>query len=215
MLPWWLEHNKKYFDHGVLFDYFSTDRSVEIIKDICPSWEVRKTVNNDWRFRDNDIEFMRAEKEFNGYKMVLTTTEFLVGDLQELPKEPSCLGVPLKRVIDIDPQNKPKYGVPLIEQKNTFYKEKRDKYKRRFLHNYEHGYYHVGRHSTRHPYTDISMEIYKYVFAPWTEEFIQRKLSMKQFMNPNDKERGRGSHHMWERKKLEEEYQKSLLKEHY
>ena len=40
LLPWWLEHHKKYFDHGVMIDYNSTDSSVEIIKKICPTWTI-------------------------------------------------------------------------------------------------------------------------------------------------------------------------------
>ena len=207
-MPWWCEHHKDMFDHAILFDYFSTDDSAEIIKRICPDWEVRNTVNKDWRFMDNDNEFMRAEREVDGYKIVLTTTEFLVGEYPNLPEEKTCYGIPLKRVIDTDPENEPTYDLPLIEQKNTFYKVKNDRYKRRFLHNYPDGRYHVGRHSSKLKHEDIQMNIYKYVFAPWNEKFIQRKLSMKVYMNPNDKEKGRGKHHTWDRERMELERNK-------
>ena len=212
MLPWWCEHHKKMFDHAILFNYFSTDKSVEIIKSICPHWEIRDTANKDWHFSGNDKEFMRTERELDGYKIVLTTTEFLVGNYPDLLKEKSYFGVPLKRVIDIEPSKKPTYDIPLVSQKNIFYKVSKDKYKRRFLHNYPDGNYHVGRHSSGYKHKDIPMQIYKYVFAPWTEEFIQRKLSMKQFMNSNDILKGRGSHHKWNREKLIDEYNKSLNK---
>ena len=43
LLPWWLNHHKKYFDHGIMIDYGSTDKSVEIIKEICPNWEIHNT----------------------------------------------------------------------------------------------------------------------------------------------------------------------------
>lgn len=210
LLPWWLQHHKPLFTHGVLFDYYSTDRSVEIIKSICPTWEVRKTRNRDWSFADNDVEFMRAEQEFDGYKIVLTTTEFLMG-VPELPEEKTCFGIRLRRIIDTDPENKPTYDLPLTEQKNTIYKQPRDKYKRRFLHNYKDGNYHMGRHSTRLPVSYTSdVLIYKYVFAPWNEEFIQRKLAMKNYMSSRDIEKNRGAHHKWDRDKLEQEYKKTL-----
>jgi hypothetical protein len=35
MLPWWLKHHRQYFDHGILIDYGSTDKSLDIIKKIC------------------------------------------------------------------------------------------------------------------------------------------------------------------------------------
>ena len=85
MLPWWLKHNKHIFDHGILFDYYSTDDSVKIIKYLCPTWEIRKTRNKDWDFENNDKEFMEAEREVKGYKAVLTTTEFLDSIILHFP----------------------------------------------------------------------------------------------------------------------------------
>ena len=40
LLPFWLKHHSKMFDHGILIDYNSTDRSVDIIREICPTWEI-------------------------------------------------------------------------------------------------------------------------------------------------------------------------------
>src|SRR6516164_5807036 len=40
LLPYWLRHHLPLFDHGVLIDYTSTDRSVEIIHELAPHWEV-------------------------------------------------------------------------------------------------------------------------------------------------------------------------------
>ena len=34
MLPWWLRHHRELFDHGILIDYASTDRSVEICREL-------------------------------------------------------------------------------------------------------------------------------------------------------------------------------------
>ena len=165
LLPWWLEHNRQYFDHAILFDYFSTDRSTEIVHSICPTWEVRKTRNKDWDFYDNDAEYMDAELEVDGYKMVLTTTEFLTGQVPKLPDKPTCFAVPFIRMVDNQPEKKPVYDKPLVDQKRFGFI---DSSKHRFLHNYPDGKYYVGRHKTHLPTVPSSMWVFKYVFSPWT-----------------------------------------------
>ena len=37
LLPWWLMHHTKIFDHGILINRGSTDRSVEICKLLAPT----------------------------------------------------------------------------------------------------------------------------------------------------------------------------------
>ena len=36
LLPYWLKHHLELFDHGILINYRSTDKSVEIIKELAP-----------------------------------------------------------------------------------------------------------------------------------------------------------------------------------
>lgn len=45
LLPWWLNHHKQFFDHGIMINYQSTDRSAEIIKEICPTWDIVQSKN--------------------------------------------------------------------------------------------------------------------------------------------------------------------------
>lgn len=47
LLPWWLMHHTKIFDHGILINRGSTDRSVEICKLFAPNWEVRDSKSLD------------------------------------------------------------------------------------------------------------------------------------------------------------------------
>lgn len=204
LLPWWLEHHK-HLGHGVLFDYFSTDNSVEIIKRICPTWEIRPTRNKDWDFKDNDDEFMEAEREFNDYKIVLTTTEFLVGTPEFKER---AYAIPIIRLVDNEPDNKPTYDKPLIDQKCYGYLDRTDKH--RFLHNYPDGQYNVGRHKSKLPTTKSDLRIFKYVYSPWTDEFIERKLNMKTYVNPENIKKRWGLHHTWDRFQLEQEYIKAL-----
>ena len=83
LLPFWLSYHKDIFSDGYIIDYYSTDRSVEIINKICPTWKIIKTKNIDINgkpvFQSNliDLEVIEIEKEINGYKICLNTTEFL------------------------------------------------------------------------------------------------------------------------------------------
>ena len=84
LLPWWLNHHKKYFDYGLMINYASTDRSVEIINKICPDWKVVDSVNKEFAAKDCDEEVEHYEKRISGWKICLNITEFLVGDFSLL-----------------------------------------------------------------------------------------------------------------------------------
>ena len=56
LLPFWLEHHRKIFDHGVIVDWHSTDRSLEIIREMCPTWEIRTTINSTFGADEIDQE---------------------------------------------------------------------------------------------------------------------------------------------------------------
>jgi len=78
LLPWWLEHHKKIFDHGIIIDYDSTDRTVEIVREICPDWVVVKSRNKWFSATEIDTEVVCIEKMIRGWKVCLNTTEFFV-----------------------------------------------------------------------------------------------------------------------------------------
>jgi len=78
ILPNWLEHHKKIFGHGVVVDCGSTDKSLDIVREICPSWEIVG-----YHGRPDDVaeaEMNKQESRFTGWKMALNSTEFLVVD---------------------------------------------------------------------------------------------------------------------------------------
>jgi hypothetical protein len=57
LLPWWLEHHKKYFNHGIMINYASTDNSVSIIRQACPDWTVINSRNKffDAKLIDDEV----------------------------------------------------------------------------------------------------------------------------------------------------------------
>ena len=40
LLPYWLEHHRRLFDHGVITLYPCRDNSEEIIKEMVPEWDI-------------------------------------------------------------------------------------------------------------------------------------------------------------------------------
>lgn len=78
MLPYWLDHHKGLFDHGIVIEYGSVDRTVEILHDKCPTWEVHKN-RYGWGPAFEDVQM--HEKRVHGtnvWKIALNVTEFVM-----------------------------------------------------------------------------------------------------------------------------------------
>jgi hypothetical protein len=86
LLPWWLHHHKTIFDHGIIFIDATrqTDSSVEIIKEICPTWETRNIYAKWADTGAFEPYIIDAGKNIKGWRIYLTGTEFLVGDINSL-----------------------------------------------------------------------------------------------------------------------------------
>jgi hypothetical protein len=67
-----------------MIDYRSTDRSVDIIKKICPDWEIVTTKNEFFDSTPIDAEVMEIEKKLEGWRIALNVTEFLYGNTDHL-----------------------------------------------------------------------------------------------------------------------------------
>ena len=72
LLPFWLKHHRTMFAHGILIDYHSTDQSVAIIRDLCPTWDVRTSRNTMFQAVLVDEEVMEIEAGVGGYKIART-----------------------------------------------------------------------------------------------------------------------------------------------
>lgn len=191
LLPWWLEHHKKIFDFGVMIDYASTDRSVEIIEKICPNWVIIPSRNQHF---DHDIvedETNDIQSQVTGWRMVLNVTEFLLGDYDALfsnePGEVFKL-IPSYSLFDWNPQGTIDPDRPLWDQFRYGLGEPfRDA---RALHNY---YYHMppGRHfkikGEKHP--GVMLHFANCMSSP---EMMLRRLQVQYRQSDKEKNLGYG-----------------------
>ena len=215
LLPFWLEHHKKIFDHGIIIDYWSTDKSVEICKQICPTWEVRTTKNPHFGAIEIDQEFMEIEASLEGIKVVLNTTEFLyvTKPLQEIfsesitPEEPllslsACAYGPYS-MVEENPTSLLELHTCLLQEDVRY--EFQYYRGRRQVHNHPTGNYGLGRHSTRNTcFETQKLAIVWLGYYPWNQKLIDRKLQVKTHIPESDKHQGYSWHHFHDLAKLEQ-----------
>ena len=204
LLPWWLEHHKKYFNHGIMINYASTDSSVSIIRQLCPDWTIINSRNEFFDAKLIDEEVMDVESKVLGWKTCLNTTEFLVGDFSFLNStQDQEITMPCFIMVDIEPEILPFYDKPLIEQKYYgIHYHGRDPLARRprLIHNKTRVEYPLGRH-----YPDFNTDKLKvlwYGWSPFNKKALGRKLQIQNRIPESDKERGFGSQHIADEEKL-------------
>jgi hypothetical protein len=229
LMPWWLEHHKDMFDHGIMIDYASTDNSVNIIKEICPNWEIRQSRNQFFGAREIDEEIEDIDKEIYGWRICLNTTEFLLGDLSVVvtydeqktsmvnlgvgPSEPVTFGygIPVMTMVDNEPEIEPKYHLPLVEQKTygIHYKEGSFPIRRgRLLHDKNEITYPMGRH---YNYTTEELVVLWYGWSPYNDKLKKRKLQIKNRMPESDKAKGLGTGHLMSEEEMYATYKNQYL----
>lgn len=146
LLPWWLDHHKNKFDHGIIVDYNSTDSSHEIIKNRTPSWQIIQSRNKNFSALSVDLEVVDLIRDIQkqyprSWIITLNVTEFLIGDMSKLNyMEPrvNCLVEGHLMVDSLEDQGKfPDHETPLIKQRHYGvlgdYKDCRWDYNQSFL----------------------------------------------------------------------------------
>lgn len=206
LLPWWLNHHKKFFDHGILIDYQSTDESCNIIKEICPKWLIIPSRNKYFDSAIIDKEVSRIESRVNGWKICLNTTEFLVGNygiLDNFNKKSQLL---IGNYVFVDNHNTTlDHKKPLYEQIHFgFHQDPRQAHNNlhigdrslRSLHNFNIRYPRQGgRHfAGRESVQDLFIFYYGYLLN--IHEMIKRKLQIQEKMSKQEFEtlNKQGSH---------------------
>ena len=215
MLPWFLNHHKQIFDHGVMIDYHSTDRSVEIIREICPTWDIVTSRNVDFQADNIDTEVNDLERGIDGWKICLNVTEQLIGDYSVMNTDtPNEIYVPSIFMVDTEYQTRTaNTDFPLYEQYFngfSFRDSDRDFLERRSrrLHNTNIPYptqstrecMAPGRHYNM--YSNINLAILYYGWCPFDQGQLGRKLQIQTQIPLIDRQLNRGFHHITNRETL-------------
>ncbi|MBT2686910.1 glycosyltransferase family 2 protein [Bacillus sp. ISL-47] len=219
LLSWWLKHHSKLFNHGVMIDYGSTDKSNDLIRQLAPNWEIRKSRNPNFDIEACEKEVMEIEREFKGWKTVLNTTEFLyVKNKDDFLNDLEKSGDSIYRangIIMADPigyyKSDPDPDKPLTQQRFHGYLEKekhRVPERDRFIHKFPDGAYKIGRHSSKHPKAKNHPEAFVlwFGFSPWNKAMVQRKLFIQKRIPIKNKRRGWGKQHFVDANKLKKMY---------
>lgn len=204
LLPFWLKHHKDMFTKGIMIDYNSTDKSVEIIKSIVPDWEIITSRNTEFDSRLCDEEVMDIEKNIQGWKIVLNVTEFLSCDLHSLTNvddEIQSITItcyPMYESYEHEMVKGIDVNLPLIQQRT--FGLKNNSRSTRTLHRAICGNYCQGRHYNRVSPAIISnpkdAAIFWYGYSPFNNQIIKRKLQIQTKMSLSDKINNMGVEHL-------------------
>lgn len=222
MLPWWLRHHTSLFDHGILIDNGSTDRSVEICRELAPTWDVIPSRNLHFSAASCDLEVMCLERQVSGWKMALNTTEFFCCRDMTLflwaLENSDRAGAFVRGVIMADrPETAdvpPDPEFSLVGQRHDGYFE--DEFlvaegafrkRSRLIHRRRYGAYSLGRHHSC--IRDVAFHppgalVLWFGFSPWTAEMRDRKLHVQDRMSQADMAQGRGAQHFIDPIRLDE-----------
>lgn len=199
MIPYWIRHHAPMFDRAYIFDYSSTDKTVELLRELAPStWVIQSSRNTKFGAVEVDDEIMVAESMCDDcWKIALTATEFLFHEnLRDflaqqdniIDAPPRYFSIPMFMMVD-DGQGAPlKPYESLISQRSTLLPKSDAS---RYLHNFFSSEYRysAGRHgfggvipstATFEPMT--SAAIFKFRFAPWPE--VKARISQIGYRMP-------------------------------
>lgn len=221
LLPFWLEHHRSLFDHGIIIDYYSTDRSVDIIHTFCPTWTILKTKNIDSDGKplfdaslvDNEVN--EIEKTIDGFKICLNTTEFFV-KLNDYELEKDIIyRIPIYSIMSKN--NNPKnlidfFDVDLFKLCSDISDNNRGY---RTLHSNHFMCYHTGRHYIHGGQgKEVNTNDFLILwcgFYPYNQKFIERKLQIQNNISEHDKNCGNGFQHITNLDTLNNNYHKELI----
>jgi hypothetical protein len=80
LLPFFIEHHYGKFDNGIILDFGSTDASLRVLQELAPSWQVIDCSGETFGALKLDALVHSIEEKTDGVCLVLTITEFFIGD---------------------------------------------------------------------------------------------------------------------------------------
>ena len=201
LLPFWLKHHREIFDHGIMIDYRSTDRSVEIIRELCPTWEIHTSRNDTFDANGVDNELKDYERPLEGWRVSLNIPEFVFGNYDRLDDDPTHRNIYIQQYsfTDMERRDEPYYlnsDLPLYKQRWWGYGGGRAEWdftkaqshgssprSLRSIHNFAWDYdgpgVSTGRHVWENEQSFVDLCIFYYGFASLEEASIKRRMQIQ------------------------------------
>jgi hypothetical protein len=200
LLPFWLEHHKPMFDHGIIIDYGSTDSSLSIISSLCPTWDIRRSRNSVFDAKLIDSEVMDIESTVVGFKIALNVTEFLLHTedfMKNISQQPICFAIPMVKALSSNDNYHPTTLKEFFGGIENIGITRWLRGTHRFIHNFSNGGYGTGRHSVSMPfsYTNDACVVWVGMY-PLNSRTMARKLQIKSKMSEHDKLHNFGAQHL-------------------
>lgn len=218
-LYFFCNYYKDLVDSCICINHKSTDNSVDIIKKICPHWKIVDTELEEFSAYLNDVEVIKYEETFptDSWKIVANITEFILNrNLKEYLNtnhiNDKCVSFDSVVMVDNTSQQNLVLDIPL--QKQLFYgyiDRTHQTRRRRYLHRYKNGAYHLGRHSTNHlDVFDSNLLLNWFGFSPRNSQNIKRKLQIQDKIPQSDKNLLLGHTHLHTPESLEQEWNRQI-----
>ena len=209
LLPFWLHHHKDMFDDIIIVNYYSTDKSMEICKSICPNCKIIETRNKFFGAIEIDQEIMDIENGIEGIKIMLNTTEFLlcetsIKDIFINNTSPISYGI-----TTVAPYSKTTYNINTYSElfgnllNNDIVYHNDINRGARQLHNFNNGNYGLGRHTSWNPSISTNKaHIIWFGFYPMNDKLLKRKLQIHTHIPESDRVQGYSYHHFFNKEQL-------------
>lgn len=213
-------HHKDLFDDVIAINHCSTDRSVEIINEVCPKWVVVNTGLDSFNAGANDREVEYWETQLStDLKLALNVTEWVFDasfrqkciKFQEAfgngASAYRAMGMTSVCLVDKDDSD----STNLFDHTWGYVDRHAVTRRPRFIHNAEHGHYALGRHSVNLPAFMSDMLLLHWTFAPYPL-CRERKLQIQTRIPQSDKDARLGWEHIQTRESLHEFYLQHLAR---
>lgn len=204
LLPFWIQHHKKYFESGIIIDHHSTDRTREIAE--ASGYRVVTSALENFDAIKNDDEVMHWESTLNtDWKMAFNVTEFLFTPSYFLESFLHCFevfhpeheAVGFLPVCLVDKEPSP-LETPLFKGRTHGFIDHEGRRGYRYMHKGLHGAYRTGRHGTNlRAFIPPPPHLFllHFTFSPWPEA-KERKLQIQHRVPISDIKQNRGKHHI-------------------
>lgn len=190
LLPLWLEHHSKYFDRGIVVDFASTDNSRKIISKY-PKFEIYDSTIEMFDAARLDKMMIEFEKEVKGTRIVLNTTEFLLGNPKKAKRD---LFIPSVSLLNMETDLPFDWSKQFFEQRKygisfeNYFQYRRSRILAQNLPNYP-----IGRHFEHVDSDDFIIVHVGECLV--NQKMIDRKLQIQHKIPDSDKDQGLGRQH--------------------